>query len=118
MLGAIGGDVFEAEARREVEIELHGSELPGTADGVDELHVNLRTVEGGFAFHLFVRDVHALHGVGESGGGALPVFGLAGVILRMRGIPIGELDFEFVEAEISYGGEGKVDAGLDFAGDL
>src|SRR2546430_13738877 len=52
-------------------------------------HVDFRAVEGGFAFHLFVRDIHALHGVGESSGGAMPVFGLAGVILRMRGIPIG-----------------------------
>ena len=32
---AIFRDVFKAEARRKIEIELHGGELPGTADGVD-----------------------------------------------------------------------------------
>src|SRR5260370_313879 len=48
----------------------------------------------------------------------MPVFGLAGVILRMGLIPIGELDFEFVEAEIFHDGEGELDAGLDFGFDL
>ena len=33
--GTVFGDIFEAEARREIEIELHGGELPGTTDCVD-----------------------------------------------------------------------------------
>ncbi len=33
--GTIFGDVFEAEASGKIEIELHGGELPGAADGVD-----------------------------------------------------------------------------------
>src|SRR5882762_1283074 len=33
--GTIFGHVFEAEAGGKIEIELHGGELPGTADGVD-----------------------------------------------------------------------------------
>src|SRR5882762_11548562 len=112
------GDVLQAEAGGQVEVELNGGELPGAADSVDEFYVDLRAVEGGFASHLFVRNVHALHGVGESGRSAMPVFGLAGVILRMRGIPIGKLDFEFVEAEIFHDGKGEVDASLDFGFDL
>ena len=48
----------------------------------------------------------------------LPVFGLAGVIFRMRGVPIGKLDFEFVETEIFHDGEGEIDAGFDFGFDL
>ena len=32
---AIGADIFEAEARGQVEIELHSGELPGPADGIN-----------------------------------------------------------------------------------
>src|SRR5260370_916740 len=85
MLGAVVGDVLQAEARGEVEVELHGGELPGTADGVDELHIDFRAVEGRFAFHFFVRNVHALHGVSESGGGAMPDCACAAVSFRSGG---------------------------------
>ena len=44
----------------------------------------------------------------------MPVFGLALVIFRMRGVPIGELHFKFVEAEVLHYREGKVNAGFDF----
>ena len=64
MLGAVFGDVFQAETRREIEIELDGGELPGTADGVDELDVDFGAVEGGFAGDGFVGNVQAFHGVG------------------------------------------------------
>src|SRR5713101_1233641 len=118
MLGAVFGDVLQAEACGEIEIELHGGELPGAADGVNELDVDLGAVEGRFALHFLERNVHALQAVGERGGGAVPVFGLAGVILRMRGVPVGELDFEFVEAEIFHDGVSEIDAGFDFRFDL
>src|SRR5258708_22952892 len=36
----------------------------------------------------------------------------------MRGIPVGKLDFEFVEAEILHDGEGKIHARFDFGFDL
>ena len=48
----------------------------------------------------------------------MPVFGLAGVIFRMLGIPIGKFDFEFVEAEIFHHGESEIDASFDFGFDL
>ena len=48
----------------------------------------------------------------------MPVFGLTGVIFGMRGIPVRELDFEFVEAEIFHHREGEIDAGCDFGFDL
>src|SRR6266478_5373748 len=118
MLGAVFADVLQAEARGEIEIELHGGELPGTADRVDELDVDFRAVERAFAYHLFERNVHALHGVSESGCGAGPVFGLCGVLFRMRWIPIGVFDFKFFEAEMFHDGESKIDAGLDFGFDL
>ncbi len=92
--------------------------MPGAADGVDELDVDFGAVERGFAGDGFIRNVELLHGFGKRGRGALPVFGLAGVIFRMGGIPVGELDFEFVETEIFHHGEGEIDAGFDFAFDL
>ena len=56
MLGAVFADVFEAEARGQIEIELDGGELPGAADGVDELDVDFGAVEGGFAGACFCRE--------------------------------------------------------------
>src|SRR6516165_2423217 len=116
--GAIVADILEAEAGRQIEVELHGGELPGSANGVDELHVNLRAIEGGFAFHALEGDLHARHGIRESVGSAVPVFGLAGVIFGMLRIPVRELDLELIEAEIFHDGEGEVDAGFDFGLDL
>src|SRR5712692_4040235 len=118
MLGAVFADILQGEARGEIEVELHGGELPRASDGVDELDVDFRAVASGFAFHFFVRNVHALHGVGDSGSGAMPVLGLAGVIFRMRGVPVGELDFEFVEPEVFHYCESEVHASLDFGFDL
>src|SRR6266478_3309603 len=108
MLGAVFGNVFEAEARGQIEIKLHGSELPGAADSVDELDVDLGAVKSAFALNRLVGDSEPLQGVGQAGGGPVPVFGLARVIFRMRSVPIGELDFEFVEAEIFHDGVGEV----------
>ena len=118
MLGAIFGDVFETETRGQVEIELDSGELPRAADGVDELDVDFGAVECGFASDSFIRNVELLHGFGKRGRGTLPVFRFAGVIFRVRGVPIGKLDFEFVEAEIFHYGEGEIDAGFHFAFDL
>ena len=53
---AVFANVFQVETARQVEIELHGAELPGPADGVDELHVDLGAVEDGFAGNIFVRN--------------------------------------------------------------
>ena len=75
MAGAIFADVFQFEAPRQIEIELHGGELPRAADRVDQLDVDFRAVECGFAGNVFVGDVHALQRVGERGLRAFPIFG-------------------------------------------
>ena len=46
---AVFADVLELEALGQVEVELNGGELPQAAQHVDELDVDLGTVEGGFA---------------------------------------------------------------------
>ena len=48
----------------------------------------------------------------------MPVFRLAGVIFRMRGIPVGKLDLILVEAESFHHRQGEIDAGFHFAFDL
>ena len=74
MTGAVFADVFEFEARGQIEIELDGGELPGAADRVDEFDVDFRAVECGFAGDALERDVDAGHGFGESVGRAMPIF--------------------------------------------
>jgi hypothetical protein len=54
---AVFGYVFELEALRQVEVELHGRELPQASDGVDQFHVDLGAVERGFAGDGLVFDV-------------------------------------------------------------
>ena len=118
MLGAVFGNVLQAEARGQVEIELHGGELPGTSDGVNELHIDFRAVEGGFAGDGLVRDVHALHGRGERGGRAAPVFGLPRIILGMRRVPVRKLDFKLVETEVFHHRKCEIDARFHLRFDL
>ena len=48
--------VFELESRGQVEVELHGGELPHAAEDVHELDVDLGAVEGGFAWDGAVRE--------------------------------------------------------------
>src|SRR5882724_11103092 len=112
--GAVFADVFEAEAGGQVEIELHGGELPRAADRVDELDVDFGTIERAFACDSLIGNVHARQSAGQRIRGVLPVLGLAGVVFRMRGIPIGEFDFEFVKAESLHYRERKIHAGFHF----
>src|SRR5208283_801338 len=111
-------DKFQSEARRQVEIELNGAELPGPPDGIDDLDIDFGPVKRGFAFDALVGNIHAVHSVGQSVGGSGPVFGFAGVIFRMLGIPIGKFDFEFVEAKVPHDRECKVDAAFNLRFDL
>src|SRR5262252_9840391 len=88
MFCAVLGDILQSEARGQVEIKLYRGELPRTPDGINELHINFWPVERRFALNLLERDIHFLQGIGECSAGAVPVFRLAGVILRMRRIPV------------------------------
>ena len=54
---SVFGDVFQSEALRQIEIELHGGKLPQAPDGIHQLDVDLRAVERGFARDGLVFDV-------------------------------------------------------------
>ena len=49
VLGVVGAGVGEAEALGQVVVELAGAELPGAAERVGHVHVDLRAVEGAVA---------------------------------------------------------------------
>ena len=53
---AVFAHVFQLEARGQVEVELHGGELPQAAQHIDQLDVDLGAVEGGFAGDGLVGD--------------------------------------------------------------
>ena len=57
---SVFGDIFQAEALRQVEIELHSRELPEAADGVDQLDIDFRAVECSFARDDPVFDIQFL----------------------------------------------------------
>src|ERR1700719_445682 len=111
---AVFTDVFETETAREIEIELHGAELPGAADGVDELDVDFGAVEDGFTGNVFVGDALTVEGSGERALGGFPLLDGAGVIFGMLGIARGELDLVAVEAESVQNGLHEVEAAFDF----
>src|SRR5262249_16382837 len=115
---AVFADVFEAEALRKVEIELHRGQLPGPPDGVNQLHVNLRAIKDRFSFHAPEGDLHPIYRVHQSALGTFPVLHGAGVALRLGRVACGEFDFEAVEAKGAQYGEGEVHTGGDFTLDL
>ena len=45
LLGTVGVDVLEVEVLRHLEVELHGAALPGAAEGVLQVEVDLGAVE-------------------------------------------------------------------------
>ncbi len=71
---AVGADVLQAEALRLVEVHLDGRQLPLAADGVTDLDVDLRAVEGAAALVDLVGQAARASSAGPQRlGGVLPV---------------------------------------------
>src|SRR5208282_2263228 len=113
LAGAVFGNVFEAEALRQVEVELHRRQLPQAADRVYQLDVDLRPVEGGFAGDGFVFDVARLQHLLQRLRRVVPLFFAANKILAIVGVPGGELGLKLVEAKILQ----HIESELEAAGD-
>ena len=108
---AILADIFQFKTSRQIEVELHRGKLPETAQRIDQLDVDLRPIECGFANDGLVRNALALQHAFERADRQRPILfraDKAGFVLR---IPDGKLDLEFCEAEGLQHGFGKVDAG-------
>ena len=114
LLAAVGGDVVELEPFRQVEIQLDRGALPHPADGVFDLEVDFRSVEGTAAFIDFVGPTLALQGFNQSLGGQVPDGVIADGLLGAGG----EVDLVIAEIE---GGEdpfGEIEDLQDLVADL
>ena len=97
LMGTIGGDVFKLETFRQIEVELNGGHLPGTADGITGLHGDLRTIEGGSARVVDQFQTGFLGDFGQRVGSLFPDFVGADVLVRILG---GQLQVEVVQTEV------------------
>ena len=58
---AVFGDILQSEAGGKIEVELNGRKLPESANGIDQLDVNLWAVERRFTGDRLVLDPELLH---------------------------------------------------------
>ena len=80
----VRADVAEVESHGEVVVNLHGAELPFSADDVADDKVDFWAVESGFAGLFGERDVEGLGGVATRCFGFVPDLGFAGVFIGVR----------------------------------
>src|SRR6266480_3209867 len=97
---AVFGDILQPKSLRQVEIKLNSAKLPWAANGVDQLHINLRAVESGLAGDDLVFDISTLEGVLQRAIAQLPLFLGTEKILAIFGIPGGEFSLKLIEAEV------------------
>ena len=95
VLSVVGAGVGELEALGHLEVELAGAALPGAAQGIGDVEVDLRPVEGALAGADVVVAPLALERLAQGALGLLPLLVGADGLLRAGG----ELDPDVVEAE-------------------
>ena len=115
---AVFSDVLQAEALREVEVELHSRELPQAADCVHPPDVDLRAVKCRFARDDRVFDLFFFQNLFERIGGSFPLIVAADKILAIIRIPGGKLSLKLIETEILQHIQRKIQASRDFRFDL
>src|SRR5882762_2854144 len=118
LAGSVFGYIFEIEALRQVEVELHGRELPEASDGVHQFDIDLRAIESCFAGHNLVRDVQLPQRTFQGVVGQVPLVFTAEETLFVFRIPGGKLGLELVEAEGLQHGKRKFEAADDFSFNL
>src|SRR6266496_2701459 len=67
-------DILELETLREIEIKLHGGQLPRPTDSIFNPNVYLWTIEDGFSFHTLVRNASLVQSSYQRFHRAIPVF--------------------------------------------
>ena len=83
--GVVRADVLELEPLGMVEVALDRAQLPGPADGVAHIDVDLRAVEGGVALLDLVGQAVAVERLAQGLGGLLPDLVGAHVLFRVLG---------------------------------
>src|SRR3954452_5145136 len=114
MLGVVGTRIGELEALGHLEVELAGAALPGAAERVGDVEVDLRPVEGPLPRADVVLAPLPLERLAEGRLGALPLLVGPDRLLRAGR----ELDSDVVEAEALVElVDGRADR-VDLVGDL
>ena len=84
MLGVVRPHIGKAEPLRHLPVELDRAELPGAAEHVGDVQVDLRPVEGAFAGAEHVLDLVALERRLERALGEVPLLVAAELVVRPR----------------------------------
>ncbi len=113
VLLAVLTDVAEIKFLRHEEIQLDGAALPGTAQGVFQVKVDLGAVEGAVTFINGIGHLQSLQGLAQGAGSCLPY------LFRPHGIsgPGGKLNV-ILKAEKAVEAVHQVDDALDLGRDL
>ncbi len=85
LFGVLGRGVFETEAVRQREVDLDRRHLPAPADGVAQVHVDLRSVEGTLALGDLIGHLGGLERITQRVGGEVPQLGLPNPLLLGTG---------------------------------
>src|ERR1700761_6349983 len=96
---AVFAHILKLEARRQVEVELHGRKLPQTAENIDELYIDLRAVEGRFARKGFEREPAIGEHLLQRPFGMRPILRRAEKIAALLRVARGKLDAILLESE-------------------
>ena len=100
MLGAVLSDVLGVQPLRQHVVELNRAAGPGAADGVLQLEVELRRIEGAVAFGNLRFDARGAGGVQHRGFRLVPELLRTGALFRARA----EIDVIALKAEIGMDG--------------
>src|SRR6185503_16881812 len=103
------------ETFRQIEVKLHGRQLPVAADRVLDPDVDLRTVEHRLAFYARVRNVPRVQRIDEGGFRIVPVFVGTEIVHVWIVAADRELDLDVFEAENFVDVESKIDTSEDLA---
>src|ERR1022692_1663251 len=107
---AVFGDVLQAEATGQGEIELHGGKLPLAADGVHQLDVDLLPLESGLVGDRLGGDLQLIAGALQGTLANRPLFGRTVVFSAGAAIPGGKLGVVLLEAVGGQGVDGELEA--------
>lgn len=113
LLGTVGVHVLQIKVERHLEIELHGTALPGAAERILQVEVDLGAVEGAVALVDLVVHVQLLQS------GAQALLGARPILVRTHGVlgAGGKLNM-VLKAKLLVHGVDEVDHAHDLVGQL
>src|SRR5690242_2576433 len=96
---AIFADVLQTKPCRKIKVELHRRKLPQSADRIDQLDIDLWSVERRFARDRLVRNAASIEHFLERVLCGVPLLIAAGKALAIVRLPRRKLDLELVETK-------------------